>query len=36
MLSVDYFVSLGLGDLTAEALLLVTFLCFPAINSIPE
>lgn len=35
MLSVDYLVLPGLGDLTAGALLLVTLLCFAAVNSIP-
>lgn len=35
MLSVDYLVSLGQGDLTAGALFLVTPTCFSAVNSIP-
>lgn len=35
MLSVDHVVLLGLGDLTAGALLVVTLLCFTAVNSIP-
>lgn len=35
MLSVDYLVLPGLGDLTAGALLLVTLLCFAAVNSVP-
>lgn len=35
MLSVAYLVSLGQGDLTGEALLLVTPMCFSAVDSIP-
>lgn len=35
MLSVHCLVSLDLRDLTAGALLLVTFLCFTAVASIP-